>query len=309
VSTEGGIKAVIAALIANTGIAIAKFVAFFVSGSSSMLTEAVHSVADAGNQVLLLVGSKRAKVPISAEHQFGYGRIRYVYAFIVAIVLFSVGGLFSLYEGLHKFQHPEPLSNPIVPFTVLAIAIVLESFSLRTALKEANAVRGRRSLWQFIKAARQPELPVILLEDIGALTGLVFAFGGVSMATITEDARWDGVGALSVGVLLVVIAIILAIEMSGMLVGESALEEDQKAIEKAILNSELTKELIHLRTLYVGPDEILVAVKVGVDGSKSASELAALIDQCEIQIRLSVPSAKYVFIEPDIYQPEMAKTK
>lgn len=305
-STEGGTKAVVAALVANSGIAVSKFVAFFISGSSSMLTEAVHSVADAGNQVLLLVGGKRAHQPISVEHQFGYGRIRYVYAFIVAIVLFSVGGLFSLYEGLHKFQHPEELTNPLIPFAVLTVAIILESYSLRTALLEANKARGRRSLWQFIRAARQPELPVILLEDIGALTGLVLAFFGVSMATITGDARWDGVGALSIGVLLVFIAIVLAIEMSSMLVGESALAEDQAAIELAVKNSTICQQLIHLRTLYVGPDELLVAAKVGIDSNLSAAEIALGIDACESSIRQAVPSAKFVFVEPDIYRTEMA---
>lgn len=306
-STEGGIKAVVAALIANTGIAISKFVAFFISGSSSMLTEAVHSVADAGNQVLLLIGSNRAKQGVSAHHQFGYGRIRYVYAFIVAIVLFSVGGLFSLYEGLHKFQHPEPLSNPVVPFSVLAVAIGLESYSLRTALKEANHARGRRSLWQFIRAARQPELPVILLEDIGALTGLVFALFGVSMATLTGDSRWDGIGALSVGALLVVIAIILAIEMSSMLVGESALEEDQSKIRAAVESAGLTQSVIHLRTLYVGPDELLVAVKVAIDPKLGAADIASGIDELEVSVRAAVPAVKYLFVEPDLLRTELAK--
>lgn len=306
-STEGGIKAVVAALIANTGIAVSKFVAFFISGSSSMLTEAVHSVADAGNQVLLLVGSNRAKQGASQHHQFGYGRIRYVYAFIVAIVLFSVGGLFSLYEGIHKFQHPEPLSSPIVPFAVLAVAIVLESYSLRTAIKEANHARGRRSLWKFIRAVRQPELPVILLEDIGALTGLVFAFFGVTMATVTGDPRWDGIGAMSVGLLLVVIAVILAVEMSSMLVGESALEEDQLKIHSAVESAVLTQAIIHLRTLYVGPDELLVAVKVAVDPKLSAPDIALGIDELEVAVRAAVPSVKYLFVEPDLMRTELAK--
>jgi cation diffusion facilitator family transporter len=305
-STEGGTKAVVAALLANTGIAVSKFVAFFISGSSSMLTEAVHSVADAGNQVLLLVGGRRAHQPISVNHQFGYGRIRYVYAFIVAIVLFAVGGLFSLYEGLHKFQHPEELTNPLIPFAVLTVAIILESFSLRTALVEANKARGRRTLWQFIRAARQPELPVILLEDIGALTGLVLAFFGVSMATITGDARWDGIGALSIGVLLVVIAIMLAVEMSSMLVGESALAEDQSAITLAITQSEICGQLIHLRTLYVGPDELLVAAKVGIEPNLNSTAIASGIDLCEKAIRAAVPSAKYVFIEPDLFRADVS---
>lgn len=299
-STEGGMKAVIAALLANLGIALSKFVAFAFTGSSSMLSEAIHSVADSGNQVLLLVGNKRSKKAADAQHQFGYGRRRYVYGFIVSIVLFLVGGLFSLYEGFHKFQHPEDLSDAWIAFVVLGVAIVLEGLSFRTALREANRSRGKRSLFRFLRDARQPELPVILLEDLGALVGLVFALFGVSMAVVTGDGRWDGVGAMAVGTLLVVIAVFLAFEMAAMLVGESALPEEDAAIRAALASSPLVDRVIHVRTLHVGPDELLVGAKIAIGKSDTGQEIAAGIDDAEARLRAAVPSAVYVFLEPDI---------
>jgi len=300
VSTEGGMKAVIAALLANLGIAVSKFIAFAFTGSSSMLSEAIHSVADSGNQVLLLVGNKRSKKAPDAQHQFGYGRRRYVYGFIVSIVLFLVGGLFSLYEGFHKFQHPEDLSDAWIAFLVLGIAIVLEGFSFRTAVREANRARGKRSLFRFLRDARQPELPVILLEDLGALVGLVFALFGVSMAVVTGDGRWDGLGAMAVGALLVVIAIFLAFEMAAMLVGESALPEEDAAIRAALASSPLVDRVIHVRTLHVGPDELLVGAKIAISKSDTGAEIAAGIDDAEARLRAAVPSAAYVFLEPDL---------
>ena len=299
-STEGGMKAVIAALLANLGIAVSKFVAFAFTGSSSMLSEAIHSVADSGNQVLLLVGNKRSKKPADAQHPFGYGRRRYVYGFIVSIVLFLVGGLFSLYEGFHKFQHPEDLSDAWIAFLVLGVAIVLEGLSFRTAVREANRARGKRSLFRFLRDARQPELPVILLEDLGALVGLVFALFGVSMAVVTGDGRWDGLGAMAVGTLLVVIAVFLAFEMAAMLVGESALPEEDAAIRAALASSPLVDRVIHVRTLHVGPDELLVAAKIAIGKSDTGREIAAGIDDAEARLRAAVPTAAYVFLEPDI---------
>ena len=299
-STEGGMKAVIAALLANLGIAVAKFIAFAFTGSSSMLSEAIHSVADSGNQVLLLIGNKRSKKAADAQHNFGYGRRRYVYGFIVAIVLFLVGGLFSLYEGFHKWQHPEPLTDWWIAVVVLLVAITLESFSFRTALKESNRSRGKRSLARFVKDARQPELPVILLEDLGALVGLVFALFGVGLAVITGDGRYDALGAMAVGTLLVVIAIFLAIEMTAMLVGEAAIPEEVEAIRAALEKAEGVNGVIHLRTLHVGPDELLVGAKIAIDRSDTGAEIAAAIDAAEISIRTAVPTARYIFIEPDI---------
>lgn len=299
-STEGGMRAVLAALIANLGIAAAKFVAFFLTTSTSMLSEAVHSLADSGNQILLLLGSKHAKRTTSVDHDFGYGRVRYIYGFVVSIVLFVVGGAYSLYEGIHKWQHPESVGRPEIAIAVLVVAILLESFSLRTAIKEVNHIRGRRTIWQFVRASRQPELPVIVLEDIGALVGLVFAFTGVVLSTLTKDARFDGLGAMAVGVLLVIIAIILSFEMTSMLVGESALEEDRIAITNALESNPLVNRLIHLRTLHVGPDELLVAAKVAVSPHLTAVEIGQGIDTVEGTIRSAVPNARYIFIEPDI---------
>jgi cation diffusion facilitator family transporter len=286
--------------LANAGIAVTKFIAWAMTGSTSMLSEAIHSVADSGNQLLLLVGGRRAKRVADEEHQFGYGRTRYVYAFVVSIILFLLGGLFSLYEGWHKIHAPEQLSDPTIAFVVLGIAIVLESFSFRTAIKEANQSRGQRSLFRFVRDARQPELPVVLLEDAGALLGLVFALVGVGMATITGDGRWDGIGALAIGSLLLVIAIFLAIEMSSMLVGESAVPEQTEAIRSALAGAPMVRRVIHLRTLHVGPDEILVAAKIATDPQQTAADLASAIDEAEVRIRAAVPEATYIFIEPDI---------
>jgi cation diffusion facilitator family transporter len=299
-STEGGIKAIIAALLANIGIAISKFVAFAFTGSSSMLSEAIHSVADSGNQILLLIGNKRAKKQADESHPFGYGRRRYVYGFIVAIVLFLVGGLFSLYEGIHKWQHPEPLNDWWIAVVVLVIAIGLEGYSFRTALREANKSRGKRSLFGFVKAARQPELPVILLEDAGALTGLVLALLGVGAAVITGDGRFDALGAMGIGTLLIVIAIFLAIEMTAMLVGESALPEEVAAIRKALEDSPGVVRVIHLRTVHVGPDELLVAAKIAILESDTGSQISRAINEAEASLRAAVPSARYIFLEPDL---------
>lgn len=299
-STEGGKKAVVAALLANVGIAISKFIAFFFTGSSSMLSEAIHSVADSSNQVLLLIGNKRAQQVADEKHPFGYGRRRFVYGFIVAMVLFLIGGLFSLYEGLHKWQRPEPLDDWWIAVLVLIVAIGLESFSFRTALREANKSRGKRSLVAFVKDARQPELPVILLEDAGALVGLVFALIGVGMAVLTGDGRWDAVGAMAVGTLLVIIAIFLALEMATMLVGESALPEEVAAIRAALESAPLVERVIHLRTMHVGPDELLVGAKIAIRHSETAAGIVAGINEAERAMRAAVPSAKYVFIEPDL---------
>ncbi|HSN06902.1 MAG TPA: cation diffusion facilitator family transporter [Candidatus Angelobacter sp.] len=299
-STEGGTRAVVAALAANTGIALTKFGAFVVTGSSSMLSEAIHSLADAGNQVLLLVGGRRARRAADEQHQFGYGRVRYVYAFVVSIVLFCLGGLFSIYEGWHKIHQPEPLTSPVVAFAVLGIAIALEAFSFRTAVREANQSRGSSSLVAFVREVRQPELPVVLLEDAGALVGLLFALVGVSLAVVTGDGRWDGVGALAIGSLLLVIAVFLALEMSSMLVGESAVPEQTAAILAAIGSEPLVTRVIHLRTLHTGPDEILVAAKIGVRHDDSAAAVADAIDAAERRVRAAVPEARWIYLEPDL---------
>ena len=294
-----GTKAIIAALAANLGIATAKFIAFLVTGASSMLAEAIHSVADSGNQVLLLVGGKRAARAATPDHPFGYGRDRYIYAFIVAIVLFSVGGLFAIYEGYHKLTHPEELTSPIWAIGVLVVAIALESFSLRTAVKETAAVKGdSQSYWQFIRRARQPELPVILLEDVGALIGLVLALFGVGLAAITGNGVFDGLGTLAIGVLLVVIAFVLAMETKSLLIGESATPQDVDKIRQALDGAGMS--IIHMKTMHLGPDEVLVAAKIAVRQDDTAESVARDIDAAEAAIRAAVPMARVIYLEPDI---------
>ncbi|TFC45622.1 cation diffusion facilitator family transporter [Cryobacterium sp. TMT1-21] len=300
-SASGGNKAIVAALAANLGIAITKFVAWAFSGSSSMLAEAVHSLADSGNQVLLLVGGRKSRQEADKEHPFGYGRERYVYAFVVSIILFSIGGVFSLYEGAQKLQHPHPLEVPWLPIVVLLVAMGLESFSLRTAIKESNHVRGNQSWVQFVRHAKAPELPVVLLEDIAALAGLVFAFLGVGLTIITGNPIWDAVGTLLIGLLLVLVAIVLGIETKSLLVGEGAGAKDAAAIERAILAGPETWKIIHLKTLYLGPDELLVAAKVAFDAETRFSDVAAGIDNVENRIREAVPAARVIYLEPDIF--------
>jgi cation diffusion facilitator family transporter len=301
VSASGGTKAVVAALLANTGIAITKFIAWAFSGSSSMLAEAVHSVADAGNQLLLLRGGQVAKKKADAEHPFGYGRERYVYAFVVAIILFSVGGLFSIYEGIDKLRNPHPLENAWLPILVLVVAIVLESFSLRTAVIESNHVRGTQSWVEFVRRAKSPELPVILLEDIAALLGLIFAFLGVSLTILTDNPVFDGIGTLFIGALLVVVAIVLGIETKSLLVGEGASPLDTERIRDAINADPDVEALIHMKTLYVGPEELLVGAKVAFNSRRTLGDVAALIDELEVRVREAVPVARIIYIEPDVY--------
>lgn len=302
-SAGGGTKAVVAALAANLGIAATKFVAFALSGSSSMLAEAVHSVADSGNQALLLLGAKRAQREATPQHPFGFGRERYVYSFLVAIVLFSVGGLFALYEAYHKWHDPHPITSwKWLPIAVLLLSIVLEGMSFRTAISESNAIRGRASWTQFVRRAKAPELPVVLLEDLAALLGLVFALVGVSMTLITEDGRWDAVGSAAIGLLLVAVAVILAVETKSLLLGEAATEVDVANIEKAILAGDEAERIIHMRTLHLGPEEVLVAAKIAIHHDDSAQTIADGIDAIERRVREAVPIARVIYIEPDLYR-------
>lgn len=302
-SASGGNKAIIAAFLANAGIAITKFIAAALSGSSSMLAEGVHSVADAGNQLLLLLGGRKAKKAANAEHPFGYGRERYVYAFVVSIILFSVGGMFSLYEGVSKLRDPHPLDPQWwwLPLVVLAIAIVLESFSLRTAMKESNLVRGTQSWVQFIRRSKAPELPVVLLEDVAALVGLVLALGGVTATLVTGNGIWDAIGTVAIGVLLIAVAVILGIETKSLLVGEGANPADATAISAAIMAGGETDRIIHMKTLYLGPDELLVAAKLSFPSGKRLGDVAASINVIEMRIRTAVPVARVIYLEPDVW--------
>lgn len=267
-----------------------------------MLAEAVHSVADSGNEILLLVGRARSGRAKTEEHQFGFGGERYFYAFIVAVVLFTVGALFSVYDGIGKILHPGELESPVVAFAVLAIAIVLEAFSLRTAVAESRDSRGRAGWRSFIRHTKQPELPVLLLEDTAALTGLLFALVGVALATLTHDERWDGAGSVAIGVLLGCVAVILAIEMKSLLIGESASAGVEAAIVAAIEEGQDGGRVIHLRTMHIGPDTLLVAAKIGVPHDETAASVAAGIDAAERRVRAAVPAAEFVFLEPDIYR-------
>ena len=307
----GSTAAIVAAFLANAGIAVAKFVGFVVTGSSALLAESIHSVADASNQGLLLLGGKRAKRAATPQHPFGYGRERYIYAFIVAIVLFSLGGLFALYEGYHKIElvleGESELVNPLVAIVVLVVAIGLETFSLRTAIIESNHVRGSQSWVQFIRHSRAPELPVVLLEDVGAEIGLILALIGVGLSALTDNAIYDGIGTMCIGLLLVIIAVILAIETKSLLLGESATEADVARIEAAIAAEPMVGGLIHMRTLHLGPEELLVAAKIAIDAQDNAADVAAAIDAAEVRIREAVPIARVIYLEPDLRKAELSE--
>jgi len=304
VSAEGGTKAIVAALSANLGIGVTKFAAYALTGASSMLAEAIHSVADSGNQLLLLLGGRKARKEATPEHPFGYSRYRYYFAFLVAVVLFSLGGLFALYEAWHKFQHPEPIESwHWVPIVVLLIAIMLEGLSFRTAMRESNKIRGNVGWAKFIQRSRSPELPVILLEDFGALVGLVFALFGVSMTLVTRNGLWDAAGTAMIGVLLVCIALVLARETREMLLGESATPEDNAKIRAGLAEAGVT-DVIHLRTMHLGPDDVLVTAKVGAGADETLAEISRRTDEAEARIRAQVPAARLIFIEPDVRHGE-----
>ena len=306
-SASGGNKAIIAALLANLGIAVTKFIAFAFSGSSSMLAEGVHSLADTGNQGLLLLGGRQAKKKATEDHPFGFGRERYVYAFVVSIILFSIGGVFSIYEGIEKIQHPHELENAWLPILVLIIAIGLESFSFRTAIKESNHVRGKQGWVEFIRRAKAPELPVVLLEDFAALIGLVLALLGVGLTILTDNSLFDALGTLAIGILLVLVAIVLGIETKSLLVGEGASSVDNEKIRDAINAQPQVEALIHMKTLYLGPDELLVGAKVAFARSRKLADVANDINELEASIRAAVPIARVIYIEPDVYvQPNEA---
>ncbi|MER0446115.1 cation diffusion facilitator family transporter [Streptomyces sp. Edi4] len=305
-SASGGTKAIVAALSANLAIAAAKFVAFLFSGSSSMLAESVHSLADSGNQGLLLLGGKKARREATPQHPFGYGRERYVYAFLVSIVLFSVGGMFAVYEGYEKIRHPHAIEAWYWPVGVLVFAIVAEGYSFRTAIKESNVTRGQLSWKEFIRRAKAPELPVVLLEDFGALVGLALALAGVGIAVATGNGVWDGIGTLCIGVLLILIAMVLAAETKSLLLGESAGMEEVEKIKAAIVDGDTVTSVIHMRTLHLGPEELLIAAKIAVQHDDTAREIAAAINEAEARVRAAVPIARVIYLEPDIYSAEEA---
>jgi cation diffusion facilitator family transporter len=298
-SAGGSNKAVIAALGSNLGIAVIKFVAFAVSGSASMLAEGVHSVVDSGNQGLLLLGGRQSRRRATAEHPFGYGRDRYVYGFLVALMLFSGGGLFALYEGVDKIRHPHHLDDALIAVIVLAVAIGLEGLSLRTAVRESRHLKGADTWVGFIRHAKTPELPVVLLEDVAALFGLLFAFAGVGLSVLTDHGIWDGIGTCAIGVLLISVAVVLVVETKSLLLGESAAPAQVAAIAAALIGPGVER-VIHLRTMHLGPDELLVGAKVAMPAGASVADAAAHIDAAEARVRAVLPSARVIYLEPDV---------
>jgi cation diffusion facilitator family transporter len=299
-SAEGSTRAILAALLANAGIAVAKFVGFLITGSSSMLAEAVHSVADTSNQGLLLLGQRQSRKEANPLHQFGYGRSRYFYSFVVALVLFTLGSVFALYEGYHKISHPAELTSPIVAIVILVVAIGLEGYSFRTAVKESRPLKRNGSWWRFIRTSRNPELPVVLLEDSGALVGLVLALIGVGLTVLTGNAVWDGIGTVGIGLLLGVIAVVLMVEMHSLLIGEAATGEEEVAIRAALEQTDNIDRVIHLRTQYLSPEELLVGAKIALAAATDLATVATAIDAAEEAIRAAVPAAQVIYLEPDL---------
>jgi cation diffusion facilitator family transporter len=300
---EGSTRAVVTALAANLAIGVSKFVAAAITGSASMLAEGVHSVADSANQVLLLIGGRRARRPPSALHPFGYARERYVYAFLVAIILFSLGGLYALYEGYHKVIDPHPLTSPLVAVVVLLIAAGLESYALRTAVGQANRSRGNGNWLRFVRRTRSPELPVILLEDSGALVGLLIALIGIGLSVLTGNGVFDGIATVCIGALLVSVAVLLAVETKSLIIGESAVPEELTKIHTALLSTPGVERVIHVRTMHLGPEELMLAAKIGVRADDEGADIAATIDDAEARVRQALPIAKVIYLEPDIYRP------
>jgi cation diffusion facilitator family transporter len=301
---EGSRRAIIAAFLANLGIAVAKFIGFLVTGAASMLAEAVHSVADTTNQGLLLLGGRRARRVPTAEHPFGFGRERYFWAFVVALVIFSVGSLFALGEGTEKLLTPHQLDSPLWAVVILFVAIAFESLSLRTAVRESSSSKKGQSWWAFIRRSKNPELPVVLLEDFGALVGLTLALAGVFLAEVTGNARFDALGSIGIGLLLGAIAFTLVVEMKSLLIGESASAAVEDDIRRSMEEIDSVRRVIHMRTEHLGPEELLLGAKVEFDPNLDFCALATAIDEVEASVREAVPSARLIYIEPDYTRPE-----
>jgi cation diffusion facilitator family transporter len=299
---HGSRRAIIAAFLANLGIALSKFIAFALTGAASMLAEGIHSVADTGNQGLLMLGGSRSLRPADELHPFGYGTLRYFWSFVVALVLFSVGGLFAIFEGIEKLRHPHELEDPRIAIAVLVVAMMLEGFSLRTALRESRHERRGRSILQFVRRTKIPELAVVVLEDIGALVGLLFALIGVSLAAALDEARWDAAGSLAIGVLLVVIAMLLAVEMASLIVGEAASPDIIERLLAVFGAHPDVNRVIAMRTQHVGPDDILINAKLEFDSTLSVARLGAVINELEVELRTAEPRARTIFIEPDVFR-------
>lgn len=302
-SAKEGKGAIYASFAANIGVGISKFIAFLITGASSMFAEAVHSVADSSNQLLLLRGGKQSRKQPTQAHPFGYGRAHFLYAFIVAIVLFSLGGIFALYEGIGKIRHPHAIEAPIVAYVVLAVAMLLEGFALRTALREAKSFKpAHQNWWKFLRHTKSVNHVVLMLEDSAALLGLSFAAIGISLSLITHNPVWDGISTLMIGVLLVVVAVVLFVEVKSLLIGEAVDNETEQKMRDIILSVDDVDRVVDLKTLYVGPQELFIAMKVTVGAEDSASIIAQAIDKIEARLRQEFPIAKLIYIEPDLYK-------
>lgn len=298
-----GMGAVLAAFLANVGIGISKFIAFIFTGSSAMLAEAVHSVADSSNQVLLYMGSRKAKKAPTRDHPFGFGRAHFLYAFMVSIVLFSLGGAFAMYEGVHKIIEPKSIDAPLVAYAVLIIAVILEGSALRTALKEAKTFKPKgQDWWEFLRRTKSVNHIVLALEDSAALIGLSFALLGVTLSIVTANPVWDGVATLFIGVLLASVAIILFREVQSLLIGESVNALSERTMRKIAMSVDSVNQVVDLKTLYTGPSEIFIAMKITVDEDKDIREISEAIDTIEAKLRHVFPIARLIYIEPDYYK-------
>ena len=292
-------RAILYAFLANFGIAVAKTWAAWLTGSGSMLAEAIHSYADTGNQVLLYLGLKQSQRPPDAEHPLGYGKLSYFWSFIVAILLFSMGGLFSIYEGIHKLNHPEQLSQIWIAIVVLVIAILLEGASLLGCLREIRKVRGTRPFREWFKHTRNSELVVVLGEDIGAQLGLVLALGFLIMAAITDNPVYDAIGSICIGAILLVISVFIAWRIRALLVGRSADPEIQEAIDAIIAEQDGIEYVFNTITMQLGPDTMLAA-KIKMHDGMDIDAAVASINALERELKERVPNLKWCFIEPDV---------
>jgi cation diffusion facilitator family transporter len=298
----GNRRAVLTALSANVGIAVGKLAVYTATGSASMLAESVHSFADSGNQALLLWGGAAASRPATKQHPFGFGRERYFWAFIVSLVIFALGSVFAIYEGVHKLGSDEPIKWPLVAVVILVVGMVLEGLSFRTAVREARKKKGTVGWLTFVRRTRNPELPVVLLEDFGALVGLALALVGVSLAWITGNPLYDALGSIIIGVLLGVIAALLCVEMKSLIIGESANDRDRQSLVAAVEGAPRVRRLINMRTQHIGPEELLVGAKVEFDDSLCFEDLTDAIDDVEAAMRASVPHRVIIYLEPDVFE-------
>ena len=266
----------------------------------------MHSLADCSDQVLLLVGRNRAARAETEEHPFGFGRVRYLYGFLVSVVLFAVGGAYSIYDGIHKIIKPEPLTTAWVAFGVLGLSFILEASSLRVSVKESSKLRRGRSWFTFIRKIKEPDLIVTLLEDAAALLGLLFAFIGVGLAELTGNGAWDGAGSVAIGVLLAGVALVVARETQSLLIGEAASDEAERTIVQALEDGPELERVIHLRTVHLGPDSLLVAAKVAIHPGDTAEAIVRGIDAAESRVREAMPIAHVIYLEPDVYHESRA---